>query len=138
MADSAQSGSDPQLFVVDATEIAQILALPIPAHPETTFDEAQFKDLVARSFSITLDEKKEIIGSCPKFSQHQIDELFRILGEERVKFAELNAKHVARMSDLESKHAAEWQDLEQQSSEEQKAREDDEKKAEEIRKQMGL
>lgn len=131
----------PQMFAVDPAEIDSVLALPVPTHPETTFDEAQFKDLVARSFSITLDEKREIVTGCGKFSQHQVDELFRILTEERVKFAELNAKHAARMTELEQKHAAEWAALEAQAnvkSAEQTQADKDAQEAEEIKKSLGL
>lgn len=135
------SGDAAQLFAVDPKEIEQILALTVPAHPGTQFDEREFADLVARSFSITLEEKREIILSVEKFSQHQVDELFRILREERVKFAELNAKHAARLQELEAEHAAQWSALDAEAAraaEEQRQKEDDERKAEEIRKQMGL
>lgn len=138
---AADGGLPPQLFAVDPKEIETILTLVVPSHPETTFDEAQFKDLVARSFSITLDEKKEIITGCGKFTQHQVDELFRILTEERVKFAELNAKHTARLAELEQKHATEWAALEAQAnvkSAEQSQSEKDAQEAEEIKKQLGL
>ncbi len=131
----------PQLFAVDPTEIETILALEVPAHTETVFDELQFKDLVARSFSITLDEKREIVTGCGKFTQHQVNELFRILTEERVKFAELNAKHTARLQELETQHAKEWDELNAQTTTKEAERvqaEEDERKAEEIRKQMGL
>lgn len=138
---NASDGTVPQLFAVDPQEITTILALSVPAHAETTFDDAQFLDLVAHSFSITIDEKKEIVASVPKFSQHQVDELFRILQEERVKFAELNTRHAARLQELEAEHAKQWDALDahaKQAIEEQHSKEDDERKAEEIRKQMGL
>jgi len=137
----AQPGDDEQLFVVDPAEVEAILALAVPAHPQANFTDSEFLELVARSFSITLDEKKEIVGKAGEFSQHQVDELFRILGEERVKFAELNTRHNARMRELQDKHASERAALEaqvQQAGEEQRTREDDERKAEEIRRQMGL
>lgn len=145
--DPKKSGSSedgktpPQLFVVDPAHIDEILAMEVPAHPKTAFDEKTFKDLIARSFSITIEEKRDIVNSVAKFSQHQIDELFRILKEERVKFAELNSRHANRLNELDEKHAAEWQALDEQAksaAEEGKSREDDEKKAEEIKKQLGL
>ncbi|MBV8516488.1 MAG: hypothetical protein JO197_03700 [Acidobacteria bacterium] len=85
------------LFAVKAEEIALIDALPVPEHPSTTFDDERYRALIARSFSITADEKRSILESTPKFTQHQVDELFRILEEERQKFSELNARHEARM-----------------------------------------
>lgn len=92
------------LFIVDEAEIAQVLALPVPAHPETTFDHAQFLDVVAGAFSITLEEKRGLVADCGSFSQYQIDELILILLRERWRFAELNARYLQRMKDLDAKH----------------------------------
>ena len=100
--DFEDSELDAPLFAVDAEEIAEILALPMPAHPETTFDDAVLRDLIARSYSVRIDEKRHIIASCATYSQYQIDELFRILTAERERFAQLNAEHVTRMIELEA------------------------------------
>lgn len=81
------------LFQVPEAEVTTVLAVPIPAHPGTSFDEAQLKDLVAHSFSMTLEEKREALGKIGVLSQHAINELIRILTEEQAKFAELNTKH---------------------------------------------
>ena len=124
------------LFAVDPAVVDAVLALPVPAHPSTTFDEALFKDLLARSYSLTLEEKKDILTSVPKFSQKQVDELQRILLEEREKFAELNAKHLAKLKELEAKHATQWAALEakaKQLDEEAHKKEEDERKAAAIR-----
>ena len=54
-----------------------------PAHPETNFDEQNFLTLLRGSISLTRDEKWRIIQAIPKLSQFQIDELQKILEEER-------------------------------------------------------
>ncbi len=96
--------ADNGLFVVDEAEVDEVLAMAVPSHPETDFDDAHFLDIVARSFSITLEEKRDLVSNCGRFSQYQIDELFRILRQERLNFAELNAQHLRRLDDLNAKH----------------------------------
>lgn len=110
--------------------------IAIPAH-QLKFDEAYFLKLLAGSISLTRDEKKKIIESIPKLRQEQIDELIDILEEEKEKFIELSPKHSEQLKKLEEKHAAEWKDLETQSVQQAKKQEDDSKAAE-IRKQLGL
>jgi hypothetical protein len=108
----------------------------IPKHT-LKFDEAYFLKLLAGSISLTRDEKKKIVESIPKLRQEQIDELIDILEEEKEKFIELSPKHSDQLKKLEEKHAAEWQDLENMVVQESKKQED-QSKAEEIRKQLGL
>ncbi|MDB4978781.1 MAG: hypothetical protein JWM56_967, partial [Candidatus Peribacteria bacterium] len=55
----------------------------IPTHPETAFDEIKFLTLLRGSISLTRDEKWRIVQAIPKLSQFQIDELQKILEEER-------------------------------------------------------
>lgn len=93
-------------FTVNAREVREVLALEIPAHPETEFDEAQFKDLVARSFSISLDEKKRMVRNVPGLSQHQVNEVLRILAKERSDFATINKRRAERGGSREAKHLA--------------------------------
>ncbi len=93
------------LFVVDAEEVAAVLALPLAPH-ETVFDDALLHDLVARSFSITRAEKEEIIRSLSRFSQAQIEALVQILTDERQKFQELNARHARRLAELDEQGKA--------------------------------
>lgn len=104
---------------------------------ELKFDEAYFIKLLAGSISLTRDEKKKIVDSIPKLRQEQIDELIDILEEEKEKFIELSPKHSEQLKKLEQKHWSEWQDLEAGYEQEGKKNED-QNKADEIRKQLGL
>lgn len=110
--------------------------IKIPAH-NLQFDESYFLRLLAGSISLTIEEKKKIIDSIPRLSQYQIDELIKILEEEKRKFLELNKKHLAQLKKLEEKHTKDWEDLEVRVQEESQAGED-EQKAEDIKKQLGL
>jgi hypothetical protein len=109
----------------------------IPAHADTTFDEQLFLTLLRGSISLTRDEKWRIIQAIPKLSQFQIDELQKILDEERRKFSELSPKHLTQLMKLEQKHAADWKDL-QAVTVQEGARKTEQQKADEIRKQLGL
>ncbi len=108
----------------------------LPAH-ELKFDENYFLNLLAGSISLSKDEKLRIIESTPKLRQEQIDELIRIFEEEREKFLELSAKHATSLKKLEAEHAADWMDIEISLKSTQKAQED-QSKADDIRKQLGL
>ncbi len=109
----------------------------VPPHPNTTFDEKNFLELLAGSISLTINEKKKIIEAVPQLSQFQIDELMKIFSEEKGKFAELEKKHADQISELEKQHSGSWQDLESQKEEESK-QETEAKEAEDIKKQLGL
>lgn len=109
----------------------------VPAHPETVFDEIMFLSLLRGSISLTRDEKWRIIQAIPKLSQFQIDELQKILEEERGKFSILSPKHLAQLMKLETKHAEDWKDLQSMYVQSQ-ARNDEQAEADEIRKQLGL
>ncbi len=109
----------------------------IPAHPETTFDDQRFLLLLAGSISLMRDEKWRIIHAIPKLSQFQIDELTKILEEEKRKFSELSPKHLLQLQKLEQKHAEEWRDL-QAIMVQEGARKQEEAQADAIRKQLGL
>lgn len=111
--------------------------IPVPAHTEVTFDEQQFLTLLRGSVSLTRDEKWRIIQAIPKLSQYQIDELQNILSEEKQKFSELSPKHLKQLMILENKHAEDWKDL-QSISQQQQVKSDEQAKADEIRKQLGL
>ncbi len=111
--------------------------LMIPAHPETVFDEQFFLALLRGSISLTRDEKWRIIQAIPKLSQFQIDELQKILDEERHKFSELSPKHLLQLMKLEQKHSEDWRDL-QSINIQQGAKQAEQSQAEEIRKQLGL
>jgi hypothetical protein len=109
----------------------------LPPHPETAFDETRFLTLLRGSISLTRDEKWRIIQAVPKLSQFQIDELQKILEDERRKFSELSPKHLQQLMKLEQRHAEDWKDL--QSFMIQKgAKQEEESKMDDIRKQLGL
>jgi hypothetical protein len=109
----------------------------IPAHPETQFDGARFLTLLRGSISLTKDEKWRIIQAIPKLSQFQIDELQKILEDERRKFSELSPKHLLQLMKLEQKHAEDWRDL-QSFMVQKSAKQEEQAQADEIRKQLGL
>ena len=109
----------------------------MPGHPNTTFDEQLFLTLLRGSISLTRDEKWRIIQAIPKLSQFQVDELQKILEEEKRKFSELSPKHLLQLQKLEHKHAEDWKDLQAVTVQEQ-AKESENQEADEIRKQLGL
>ncbi len=109
----------------------------VPVHPETKFDEQVFLTLLRGSISLTRDEKWRIIQAIPKLSQFQIDELQKILQEERAKFSQLSPKHLRHLLQLERKHGEDWKDL-QSLYVQQGAKEAEKNQADEIRKQLGL
>jgi len=109
----------------------------MPDHPSTSFDEMLFLTLLRGSISLTRDEKWRIIQAIPKLSQFQIDELQKILEEERRKFTELSPKHLLQLMKLEQRHAQDWTDL-QGITKQQSVKQEDQTQADEIRKQLGL
>lgn len=109
----------------------------VPAHPQTRCDEQKFLTLLRGSISLTRDEKWRIIQAIPKLSQFQIDELQKILEEEKRKFSELSPKHLLQLQKLEQKHAADWQDL-QAVTVQQGTKQKEQAQADDIRKQLGL
>jgi len=121
----------------DITSNLSIDNIKVPNHPNINFDEKIFLRLLSGSISLTKNEKKKIIDAIPKLSQFQIDELIKILEEEKSKFRELDDKHLDQLKKLEEKHASEWEALEMEYKAETKAGEDDDKAAD-IRKQLGL
>lgn len=117
-------------------KLGAVLKIKVPAHP-LKFDEQYFLHLLAGSISLTKDEKIRIIESIPKLKQTQIDELIRIFEEERRKFAELSEEHVTQLEKLAQQHYDDWVDIEMKQEQGSKAQED-QAKADEIRKQLGL
>jgi len=111
--------------------------IAVPAHPETTFDVNAFLSLLSGSISLTRDEKWRIIQAIPKLSQFQIDELQKILREEKQKFSELSPKHLLQLQKLEQKHSEDWKDL-QSILRQKNVKKEEESKVDDIRKQLGL
>lgn len=99
-------------------------SVAIPAHPNTTFDEAYFLKMLSGSISLTKNEKKKIVDSIGKLSQYQIDELIKIFEEERRKFAELDEKHQVKIRELQSKQEEDWKDMEMEEQQTGKVEED--------------
>ena len=73
----------------------------------------------------------------PNLKQGQVDELIKIFQEEKRRFAELSDKHVPQLEKLEKKHASDWSALMAGQEQDVKSQEDD-AKADDIRKQLGL
>ena len=111
-------------------------SIVLPSHPETTFDDQLFLTLLRGSISLTRDEKWRIIQAIPKLSQFQIDELQKILQEEKKKFSELSPKHLLQLQKLEQKHAEDWKDL-KNITVQQETKHEEQSQADEIRKQLG-
>jgi hypothetical protein len=118
------------------TKFPAVLNIKAPAN-ELKFDETYFIRLLAGSISLSKSEKKKIVDSIPKLKQSQIDELIRIFEEEKQKFAELSKKHVPQLEKLAEQHFKEWMELEDEVQKTARQQED-QGKAEEIRKQLGL
>lgn len=109
----------------------------IPPHPNTSFDEKYFLFLFSGSLSLSLEEKRDIIAKIPNLSQFQIDELIKILEEEKQKFDELEKKHPEQVQKLKLTATKEWEVLEM---DDQKSHADEasQQQADDIRKQLGL
>lgn len=112
------------------------LKVNVPDH-QLNFDTEKFLRLLAGSISLSKDEKKRIIESIPKLRQEQIDELIRIFEEEKFKFSQLSIKHVPQLEKLAKQHYQDWMDLEMEQTQSVK-KEEDQDKADEIRKSLGL
>lgn len=110
-------------------------SIKIPPH-NLTFDEAYFLKLMSGSISLMKEEKIKIIESVPKLSQYQVDELIRILEDEKRKFAELDEKHQAKVMELQQKQQDDWQALEMQQKEAEERKRAEEEAAK-IRQQIG-
>lgn len=94
-------------FSEDSVDIRKIM----PEHPGTTFDEEQYLSLLAGSISLTKEQKFAVLQTIPKLSQGQIDELIRILTEERKTFGELDRKHWPQLNSLYQQHYSQWKEL---------------------------
>jgi len=79
----------------------------IPAHPNTTFDEENFLNLLEGSISLTMEEKQKVIDAIPRLKIEQINELINIFTEERQKFAELENEFAADVQKLKQEREKE-------------------------------
>lgn len=113
------------------------IKIKLQPHPDTQFDDDKFLMLLASSISLSKAEKKRIIDAVPKLKQWQVDELMNIFEEEKQKFAQLSKKHVPQLEKLAKQHYEDWKDLEMGQEQAGKA-EEEQAKADEIRKSLGL
>jgi len=110
-------------------------------HPLTTFDEKSFMDLLEHSLSLSTFEKKRVVDAIPTLSQFQVDELVKVFEDERVEFRKLMPTEGEIIKGLVIKAQNEWEQLKDIYTEEEKANakaNEDAKKAEEMRKSLGL
>lgn len=103
-----------EIATVPQLEIDAVMLIPIPPHPDTAFDDDEFRTLLAKAVSLTIVEKINIIVNSGKLAQESVDKMLEILRRERVAFDALNEKHNKRLEDLELKHAEEVRQRESQ------------------------
>jgi hypothetical protein len=113
------------------------IVIKLQPHPSTQFDDNKFLILLASSISLSKVEKRRIVDAAPNLKQWQVDELISIFEEEKKKFAQLSKKHVPQLEKLAKQHYEDWRDLEMGQEQEGK-KEEEQKKADEIRKSLGL
>ncbi len=58
-------------------------------HPNSTFDENYFLNLVENSISLTLEEKKKVVDSIPRLSVDKINKLISVFESEKIQFIDL-------------------------------------------------
>jgi hypothetical protein len=83
------------MFSVADDEVQKILAMKVPKHPKARFDDADFLDLVARSYSIEYREKVWIVENVARSPQGDIDSLLTMLRAERKGFEGINRRYDA-------------------------------------------
>lgn len=118
-----------------------ILALLAMHSADVKVDVNNFHDLLKHSLSLSTFEKKRVIDAVPTLSQFQFDELTKVFSEEREKFRDLSKEHPDDIKKLLKKQQLEWLQLGDiyKAENEKKGKEDeDAKKAEELKKSLGL
>lgn len=101
----------------------------------------EFLDLLKYSLSLNTMEKKRVIDAVPNLSQFQFDELTKVFVDEREKFRELAWKHPEDIKKLVTKQQTEWIQLWELyviEVEQSKIQWEDEKKIDDIKKNLGL
>ena len=112
--------------------------LKLPEHPITNFDEKYLLYMFARSLSLTIKDKRDILlERLPSLAQFQVDELIKILEEEKQKFDQLGEKHPDQVKNLQETAQKEWSLLEMETTKITK-QDEDQSQADEIRKKLGL
>ncbi len=98
---------DESVSVEEKVDIRQIL----PEHPDIELNEELFLNLLSGSVSLMKEEKRRILKAMPRLTQEQIDQLIKILQEERLKFGGLDKVHWPQLRQLFEKHHSEWKEL---------------------------
>lgn len=104
-------------------------------------DVKTFFDLLKHSLSLNTLEKKRVIDAIPTLSQFQFDELTKVFTEERDKFKDLAKKHPDDIKKLLKKQQTEWLELGDLLKSEQESKwkeEEDKKKIDDIKANLGL
>jgi len=96
----------------------------IPPHPNTTFDEKNFLNLLEGSISLTLEEKKRVCDAIPRLRIEQINELISIFEEEKQKFAELENEFSDDVAKLKREREREIESTQIKKEEEDESSED--------------
>lgn len=125
-----------------------IIIARIKNHPVTQFNEDTFIDLLEHSLSLSVFEKKRVIDNIPHLSQFQINELMKVFEDERTEFRKLITTEAEIIKGLVIKAQNDWEQLKdifqsenEQLENERRAKiqeEENAKKADEIRKNLGL
>lgn len=127
---------------VNEKQTDTIILEKIRLHSENVnVEEERFLDLLKHSLSLDTIEKKRVIDAVPTLSQFQFDELEKVFSDEREKFRDLASKHPDDIKKLVAKQQKEWLelwDLYFLDSEKEKVKSEDDKKIEDIKKNLGL
>lgn len=68
--------------------------------PHELILEDEFLSYLQGSLSLTKDEKRRVVNALPRLTQKQVDELMRILREEKDKFLTLDKQHENQLNQL--------------------------------------
>lgn len=110
-------------------------------HPLTSFDEANFIDLLEHSLSLSTFEKKRVIDAVPNLSQFQIDELIKVFEDERIEFRKLMPTEGETIKGLVMKARNEWEQLKViyiEEAKQQSTQSEEQKKIDEMRKNLWI
>lgn len=134
--------SDSIIPSISESEVDSVILALLAMHwADIQVDVKNFHDLLKHSLSLSTFEKKRVIDAVPTLSQFQFDELTKVFSEEREKFRDLSKEHPDDIKKLLKKQQLEWLQLGDiyKAENEKKGKEDeDAKKAEELKKSLGL
>ncbi len=111
--------------------------LIIPPHPDTTFDDTEFLELLEGSLSLSIAEKVRVADAIPRLKQQQIDDLIRIFNEEKERFAELAKEAGDKVQELKDRRERELDMASTKEKEEEEA-DDEAAEAERLKRDLGL